>query len=156
MREDLLEILQYACQKNFYITLTTNGTLITPEIAKGIADIPYNKLHFNVSIDGFEEVNDSIRGKGVFKKALQGIENIRRADSAAGNPVRKIVINTIVHNRNLEDIPKFIEFMKDEVGVQGIQFLYLFKFGRGVPPEIEDMWIPPDRYSLLDEVAEFL
>ena len=50
VRPDLEEILAYACEKDFYITLTTNGTLLSPVRARRIAQIAYNRLHFNISI----------------------------------------------------------------------------------------------------------
>ena len=45
VRRDLEEILDYACSKDFYITITTNGTLIHPDRAAKIARIPSNRLH---------------------------------------------------------------------------------------------------------------
>lgn len=58
-------------------TVLTNGMLITDKTAKQLADISENSIYtleIRVSIDGYtEEMNDAIRGKGVFKKAMNGV-----------------------------------------------------------------------------------
>jgi AdoMet-dependent heme synthase len=58
-------------------TVLTNGMLITGQTAAQLADISGNSIYsleIRVSIDGYtEELNDAIRGKGVFKKAMNGV-----------------------------------------------------------------------------------
>ncbi len=156
VRPDLEEILAYACDKDFYITLTTNGTLITPKRAAEIARIPYNRLHFNVSIDGPNPWHDMGRGEGNFDKALQGYWNLREADAAAGNPLRKISINAIINKLNLSDLPAFLYWCRDELGAQAVQFLNLFRHGNRIDPDVEKLWITPDRYDELDRFVDLL
>ncbi len=156
VRPDLEEILAYACGKDFYITLTTNGTLITEKRAAKIAQIPSNRLHFNFSIDGPNPWHDEGRGAGNFEKTLRGYQNLRQADAAQGNPLRKVTINCIINNRNLLELPKFLFWCRDELGVQGVQFLNLFRHGNRVDPDIESLWIPPERCGELDEFVDFL
>ncbi len=156
VRPDLEEILAYACAKDFYITLTTNGTLITPKRATEIARIPYNRLHFNVSIDGPNPWHDMGRGEGNFDKALRGYWNLREADAAAGNPLRKISINAIINKLNLSDLPDFLYWCRDELGAQAVQFLNLFRHGNRIDPDVETLWITPDRYEELDHFVDFL
>ena len=59
-------------------TVLTNGMLITPEKAqklKTISDNSIYSLELRVSIDGYtEKMNDAIRGKGVFRKAMEGVK----------------------------------------------------------------------------------
>ncbi len=156
VRGDLEEILAYACEKDFYITLTTNGTLISPKRAARIADIAYNRLHFNLSIDGPNPWHDMGRGTGNFDKAIQGYRNLREADKAAGNPVRKIVINCIINKLNLSDLPGFLFWCRDELGVAGIQFLNLFRHGNRIDPDVETLWLTEDRWDELDAFVDFL
>lgn len=156
VRRDLEEILAYACEKDFYITLTTNGTLITAERAARIAQIPYNRLHFNVSIDGPRAHNDRVRGQGNFDRAVQGVRLLRQADEAAGSPLRKICINTLINNHNLQDLPAFLFWCRDDLGVQGVQFLNLFRHNNRIDPDIADQWIPDSRIGELDDLVDFL
>ena len=156
VRPDLEEILAYACAKDFYITLTTNGTLITPQRAAKIAEIPYNRLHFNISLDGPNPWHDMGRGEGNFDKAVRGYWNLREADALAGNPLRKISINAIINKLNLNELPNFLYWCRDELGVQAVQFLNLFRHGNRIDPDVENMWISPDRYDELDDLVDFL
>jgi MoaA/NifB/PqqE/SkfB family radical SAM enzyme len=156
VRPDLEEILEYACGKDFYITLTTNGTLINPKRARRIAQIPYNRLHFNVSLDGPNPWHDMGRGEGNFDKAVRGYWNLREADAAAGNPLRKIQINCIINKLNLAELPDFLYWCRDELQVQGVQFLNLFRHGNRVDPDVEDLWITQDRWPELDRFMDFL
>lgn len=155
VRKDLEEILAYACQKDFYITLTTNGTLITKKRAKTLAQIPPSKLHFNISLDGPEAINDAIRGKGMYQKAMEGYNNLREADEAAGNPMRKILVNTLIHDKNLGELLAFLE-EQEERGFQGVQLLNLFRHGSGDPSDSGGLWIGRDRIEELQSVVEQL
>ena len=53
--------------------ISTNGTLITQERARRLAQL--EPIYFQVSLDGgTPQTNDRIRGEGVFKRALRGLE----------------------------------------------------------------------------------
>ncbi|MCP3676153.1 MAG: methyltransferase domain-containing protein [Deltaproteobacteria bacterium] len=62
------------------ITVLTNATLITPDIASMLQDLSGKAAHtllFRVSIESHdEEENDSVRGKGSFQRAAGGIKNL--------------------------------------------------------------------------------
>lgn len=64
-------------------TVLTNGTLITPPMAKRlseISDASLYSLEIRVSIDGFSpETNDPIRGEGTFVRAMKGVKNLVEA-----------------------------------------------------------------------------
>ena len=128
MRPDLELILAHAARKDFHITLTTNGTLITARRAARIATIPPEKLHINLSLDGPERVHDSIRGESGYRRAMAGYTYLREADAARGNPRRKILANTIIHRRNLTSLPAFLDTLASK-GFQGVQLLNLFRQG---------------------------
>lgn len=55
-------------------TVLTNGTLVSDRVADRLAEIEQNarySLEIRISLDGYtEEINDAIRGPGVFRKAL--------------------------------------------------------------------------------------
>ncbi len=70
------------CLNKFNVTLITNGILINEKKARFLRQIDQereNDLLFRVSIDHYdEEKNDSIRGRGVYKKAVNAIQNLYR------------------------------------------------------------------------------
>ncbi len=84
-----------------YVSLNTNGTLITKDIA--------NKIHksniklISLSLDGSNpSINDYIRGKGTFKKALVGIKNLSKF-----NIFPNIIFTVMKHN--YKDFPNLVE-----------------------------------------------
>jgi MoaA/NifB/PqqE/SkfB family radical SAM enzyme len=60
------------------VTVLTNGMLIKEKTAQRLQELEANSIYsleIRVSIDGYtEEMNDAIRGKGVFQKAMRGVQ----------------------------------------------------------------------------------
>ena len=75
--KELLKILKKTLEYG-PATVLTNGMLIIEDIAKSLSEIEKKSIYsleMRVSIDGHNaEMNDAIRGKGVFKKAMKGVE----------------------------------------------------------------------------------
>ena len=71
LHPNFFEIMDYAHEKGVYAQFSTNGTLIESKIA---AEISKSNLRVQVSLDGWAAtVNDSIRGAGTYKKAIEAI-----------------------------------------------------------------------------------
>ena len=163
VRTDLEDILLHAARKDFHITLTTNGTLITWERAARLARIPPEKLHMSFSLDGLWDAHDAIRGPGNFERTMQGYRQLRRADADARNPRRKILANTLVHAQNLHELPAMLDKLAEE-GFDGVQLLNLFRRPpeTGAPPNPEReaavarLWIGPDQLGALRRLVEQL
>ena len=155
MRADIEEILSYAVQRGFYVTVTTNGTLISEKRAEQIAQIPSDKLHFNISLDGDELANDEIRSAGMWSRAIQGLKRIRDADQKAGNARRKILSNTILHARNLNRFHDILD-EQEALGFDGVQILNLFRQTDDVPAEAAALWFHADQIPALRLVTESL
>jgi MoaA/NifB/PqqE/SkfB family radical SAM enzyme len=77
----LLEMISLSIE-SAPVTVLTNGTLITDRIAGGLAAIESKarySLEIRVSLDGYtEEMNDAIRGAGVFRRALAAVAKLSR------------------------------------------------------------------------------
>lgn len=155
MRSDIEEILAYAVQRGFYVTVTTNGTLITEKRARAIARIASDRLHFNISLDGREDSNDLVRSAGMWRRAIQGYERIRAADAEAGNARRKILANTLLHARNASHFEAVLD-EQAALGFDGVRVLNLFRQGDDVPPEAANLWFHEDRLPALGALAEAL
>ncbi|MEM7813452.1 MAG: radical SAM protein [Candidatus Aenigmatarchaeota archaeon] len=85
--------------------LLSNGTLITQDVAKML-----NVHHVQISIDGMEESHDFMRGRGSFKKAVQGIENLLEAG-------KEVSISTMVYRKNINEFDE-IQHLLDDYGIQ--------------------------------------
>jgi len=91
IRSDIGELVRFA--KNVFplVSLTTNGTLLKQKFQE-IKDVDY----LTVSLDGPEKINDTLRGKGVYKKVVEGIKEVRKYG-------KKVVINTVLSKENLKN-----------------------------------------------------
>lgn len=106
IREDLFELGAYAVAKGIRPVISTNGTLITPEVARKIKETGFQ--YVGISIDGNEEVHDFFRGrKGCFAETLQGIRN----SLAAGN---KTGIRFTVNKLNRHTLPQILDLVERE------------------------------------------
>ena len=75
MRKDFFEIAEYAHEKGLYLSLATNGTLITRDIAKKLKESGIE--YVEISIDGKDaSTHDGFRGvQGMFERSVEGIKN---------------------------------------------------------------------------------
>jgi len=97
MREDFLDILDYAHAKKITTCVSTNGTLVDEALAARLARMYY--LYIQVSLDGATaETNDIVRGEGTFERIIAGIEALK------GHGFPHLSINTVVMGTNFREI----------------------------------------------------
>jgi len=121
---------------NLYQSIATNGTLITPEVARRIADTGVN--YVEISLDSTRpEVHDRFRGvPGFWKKAVKGIEN------AVAQGGFEVGIASTITRINFDELEELIQFSKNI----GASKFYAFNFiptGRG--KNIVDVDLTPEQ-----------
>jgi len=130
MREDLPELAAYAVKKGMRAVISTNGTLITPSIARTLKEIGLS--YVGISLDGMEAVNDRFRGvKGAFADALAGIRNCQAAGIKVG-------LRFTVNRFNVGEIPKIFDLL-EEMDIPRVCFYHLVYAGRGSNLVKEDL-----------------
>ncbi len=103
MRSDIFDLSAYAVSRGLRVGLSTNGTLITPDVAKSIAKTGVS--YVGVSIDGTEPVHDVFRKRaGSFAAALRGLKNSRDAGIKTG-------IRFTVNKYNISDLPAVTDLL---------------------------------------------
>lgn len=137
LRADIYDIAQYATGRRLRAVLATNGTLLTPAIAKKLKDVGIQRV--SISIDGAtKEEHDVFRGEpGAFEGALRGIDILK-------NEGISFQINTTITKRNLEEIPRIYD-LAIELEASALHIFLLVPTGRG--EEIESEEIPPEEYE---------
>lgn len=108
----LLEILT-GHPRILEVMLITNALGMQENTVKELSSFP-KLTTVKVSLEGMEEVNDAIRGKGVFRKVLRNLEYL------VVSPLRVVLMMTL-HRGNLAEVPAFFTFFR-EFGVDGIIF----------------------------------
>ncbi len=122
LREDLFELADYAREKGIRVALSTNGTLITPEMAGKIGKVGFAEV--GISLDGIGPNNDRFRGKnGAYQAALTGIRNC----VALG---LRVSLRLTMTGFNYEEIPAILRLTETEK-IDRICFYHLAYSGRG-------------------------
>ena len=144
MRKDLFQLASRGVELGTRTVISTNGTLITPQMADGLRDVGLG--YVGVSLDGLQEANDKFRGRqGAFKKALAGIRNCRRSGIKVG-------LRFTVTKRNVAQVPGIFSLLRDE-GIPRVCFYHLAYAGRGAKLMNEDLNHQETR-SLLDLIID--
>jgi MoaA/NifB/PqqE/SkfB family radical SAM enzyme len=105
LRKDLKELAQFACKKNMVTALTTNGTLVTKELAQSLNGC-FETI--TVSIHGLEDVDDKIKGqKGAFKKSVNGLKLLKKYSGS------RIGINFVINKYNYHQIEDIFSLAKE-------------------------------------------
>lgn len=125
LRSDIIDLIAYAKKHIPFVNLTTNGTLITENIAE---DLVKNLDAIKFSIDGNEEGNDHARGvKGAWKKSMDGLRNINNAKKK-WNPKLMVGINCLVNATNYRMLDELIDGLHEAGDPDLVQFSPLFEY----------------------------
>jgi len=121
-RPDIFELIDYAGKTGLRTVLSTNGTLITKDVAAKLFGL--NLSYVGISLDGIGDTNDAFRRvKGAFISALEGTRNCKEAGIKVG-------LRFTINKKNVTDIPGIFELMEDE-NIPRICFYHLVYSGRG-------------------------
>lgn len=102
-----------------YFMFYTNGTLINKKMAQRLADA--GNITPAISVEGFAEETDERRGKGVFKKILEAMANLRKVGVPFG-----ISVTATKHNAEKIVSDEFVDFFFEQQGaVYGWIFQYM-------------------------------
>ena len=99
------EINMMVMGRPFRTILVTNATQIDDRIAEALR---FNEVQ--VSLDGMEKGHDYLRGAGSFKKALQGVDSLRRAG-------RTISVATMVHRENTDELDRLESLVRESEAI---------------------------------------
>ncbi len=130
LRPDLPELAQYAVDKGMRAVISTNGTLITRDLAKILKKVGLS--YVGISLDGMEAVNDRFRGvTGAFAQALAGIRNCREAGIKVG-------LRFTINRLNEDQVAPIFDLLQTE-DIPRVCFYHLVYAGRGSQLIEEDL-----------------
>jgi radical SAM protein with 4Fe4S-binding SPASM domain len=122
-RKDFLEIYTYAKKKGFLITLFTNGTIMTEEIADYLAEWP----PFAIEITLYGRTRETYEAltaiPGSYDRCLRGIRLLKER----GLPLK---LKTVATSVNKHEVLAMQRFAEDELGVD-------FKMDGQINPRID-------------------
>ena len=139
VRKDLPELAAYAVEKGMRAVISTNGTLITADVAKTLKSIGLS--YVGISLDGMQPVNDRFRGvPGSFDKALAGIRNCQDAGIKVG-------LRFTINRYNVDEIPAIFDLLED-MNIPRVCFYHLVYAGRGSEMVKEDLSLDETRKAV--------
>ena len=103
---DLFPLVDYMKDAGLPVSVNTNGT----HLARNAEEIVRKQWHaLFVSLDGFEETNDRIRGEGSYRRVVEGFDAINREKRRQGSHLPHMGIVTTVNNLNYKDLYRLAE-----------------------------------------------
>ncbi|ELY62102.1 TIGR04347 family pseudo-SAM/SPASM protein [Natronolimnohabitans innermongolicus] len=132
VRDDLVELVDYAADLGLRPVLSSNGTLVTRENANALRDAGLQ--YAGISVDGLPERNDRFRGTdGAFEAAVRGIENCLEVGLKTG-------LRYTITEANAPDLEGVVNLLAEK-GLDRFCFYHLDYGGRGA--EIADADLSP-------------
>jgi MoaA/NifB/PqqE/SkfB family radical SAM enzyme len=142
LRDDLLLLFQK--HNDIYFQVFTNGTLINKKLAQKLADL--GNVAPVISVEGLEKETSQRRGKMVFQKICQAMDNLKEAGVIFGYSTMPCQYNWQIL---LED--KFYQFLERKGALFGWFFQYI-PVGRKPDPRL--MLTPKQRIEINKKVHQ--
>ena len=138
---DLLPVLERAKAHGMHVSLATNGTAITPQLAAKLAAA--GARYVEISLDSVDpDRHDAFRGvKGMWKRAVEG------ARTVVATPGLRLGIAMCVHQGNVGEVEAMIDFAKG-LGATCFAHFNFIPVGRGLQMVHGDI-TPAQRERLL-------
>jgi radical SAM protein with 4Fe4S-binding SPASM domain len=139
-RKDFFKVASYAANRGLYVSVATNGTLLTEGNVKKLKQAKIN--YVEVSIDGATaQTHDSFRGvPGAFDKAVAGLKTCVEANLCA-------CIATTATKSNLAEMPGILDLAED-IGAARFTYFNFIPTGRGKEHYDQDL-SPEEREKLM-------
>ena len=149
LRDDLLELGAYAIGRGLRAVISTNGTLITAEVAARIKGAGFS--YVGISLDGIGETNDRFRGaSGAFDAAQRGIRACTEAGVRTG-------LRLTLNRHNYQDLNAIFDLLEAE-NIRRACFYHLVYAGRGARIQDDDLSLEETRAAvdlIFDRTEDF-
>ena len=139
-RKDFFEVASHAANRGLYVSVATNGTLLTKKNVRKLKEAKIN--YVEVSIDGATaETHDSFRGvPSAFDKAVAGLKRCVEEDLCA-------CIATTATKSNIDEMPEILD-LAEEIGAARFTYFNFIPTGRGKEHYDQDL-SPEEREKLM-------
>ena len=123
LHPQLPQILERATSRGLKVTISTNGTRITPDYAALFKKL--GVAYVGISLDGIGAVHDRFRGvPGAFEGAIRGFRLCEQVQQKTG-------LRLTLTRNNVESMEEILDFIERE-RIQRVCFYHLVPTGRGV------------------------
>lgn len=113
-RKDIYQIVEFSKKLKIKTLMMTNGVLIGEEQTDNLLESGLSGVV--ISLEGYEDLNDNIRGAGSYKKAIAAIKSFQRYS----DKIELIKVGITLSRYNYKDIYSFIKYLREDIGVNSI------------------------------------
>jgi radical SAM protein with 4Fe4S-binding SPASM domain len=118
MYKEIGEIIDYIKSKNKGIIISVSTNAVLPNFIERVTPLIGNIDTIQISIDGLNEVYESIRKKASFQKLD---ENIKILSKLCNETSTTLMLNMVVTKENYSQMPLLVNYA-DEVGIDYMDF----------------------------------
>ena len=145
LREDFLEIMNYAKSKGFSWGMTSNGILINQKMAVELRKAGMKTI--SISLDGLRETHDWFRQKeGSFDLACQGIRNLINEGG-----FKHVQVTTVVYHKNIDELEDMYQEFK-RLGAHSWRVINMEPIGRAMSQP--ELMLSKEEYKKLFDFIE--
>ena len=140
LHHDFWDVAKYASDKGLYLSLATNGTLLTTDVVKRLKKVGVE--YFEISLDSVNPVkHDEFRGvTGAWDRTIAGVKNVVAEDGLYS------CVATTLTKENYTELDELIDLSKN-LGVDRSLIFNFIPVGRGT--EIIDMDLSPEEREMV-------
>ncbi|MCP8312283.1 MAG: radical SAM protein [Candidatus Methylarchaceae archaeon HK02M1] len=125
LRKDIFDAIKRANDNGMLCTIASNGTLMTPKVAKKLANMGIKRVE--IGLDGARaETHDFLRNKpGSFEATVEGIRN------CAALSFDELAVTMTLHSKNIDELEETMS-LAEKLGATRFYLNRLIPAGRGV------------------------
>ena len=172
LRKDFLEILMIANSKLpnlINLRISSNGTMTKEVIStiEKITGMTDKLITVNISLDGLEATHDRIRGKGMYRKAVTTLKELKKIEKGVDN--LSIIVKLTVIDENVNEIYElykkcgadfefFFKPCQYEKGTQGSGLVMSEETKKTLKEFVETVFLDKEfsgKNSLVDTIRKF-
>ena len=144
LRRDLYDVIERANDNGMLCTIASNGTLITPEVAKKLAKVGIKRVE--IGLDGARaETHDFLRNKPEsFEATIEGIKN------CATVGFDELATTMTLHSKNINELEETMD-LAEKLGATRFYLNRLIPAGRGLEATHLDV-TPGEKIKALEEL----
>ena len=144
LRDDLYDAVKRANDNGMLCTVASNGTLVTYEVAKKLANVGVKRVE--IGLDGARaETHDFLRNKsGSFDATIKGIRN------CASVGFDELAVTMTLHSKNIDELKETMN-LAETLGATRFYLNRLIPAGRGIEACYLDV-TPHEKIDALEEL----
>jgi radical SAM protein with 4Fe4S-binding SPASM domain len=115
---ELLDLVEFCKERGLEVGFTTNGTLVTQEIAERLVAAGTDFL--NVSLDSVDpDTYRAMRGRARLEQAVRGLRHLTRARASAGAALPRIHVDVVLTRASVHGLADVVT-VAAECGADGV------------------------------------